>query len=167
MRPAGSPAELERRRLRAVELLAQGYPPVEVARMVSVNRRSVRRWKAAFRKKGRLALEARPACGRPPKLPASLTRRLERELLRGAQAAGFATDLWTCPRVARLIEQGFNVHYHVDHIGRLLHSLGWSPQKPTRRAIERDEEGIRRWIKQTRPALKKSPPAERLAGLPG
>ena len=155
MRPAGTPAELERRRLRAVELLAQGHPPVEVARMVGVNRRSVRRWKAAYRKKGRPALEARPACGRPPKLPASLTRRLERELLRGAQAAGFATDLWTCPRVARLIEQRFRVHYHVDHIGRLLHALGWSPQKPTRRAIERDEEGIRRWIKQTWPALKK------------
>lgn len=155
MRPAGTPKELERRRFRALELLTQGHPPVEVARMVGVNRRSVRRWKAACRKKGRRALAARPASGRPPKLPAPLTRRLERELLRGAQAAGFATDLWTCPRVARLIEQRFSVHFHVDHIGRLLHSLGWSPQKPARRAIERDEEGIRRWIKQTWPALKK------------
>ncbi len=51
---------------------------------------------------------------------ASLTRRLERELLRGARAAGLPPDLWTCPRVARLIAQRFNVHYHVDHIGRLL-----------------------------------------------
>lgn len=155
MRPAGTPEELERRRLRAVELLAQGHQPVEVARMVGVNRRSVRRWKAAYRKKGCPALAARPASGRPPKLPAPLTRRLERELLRGARAAGFATDLWTCPRVARLIEHRFRVHYHVDHIGRLLHALGWSPQKPARRAVERDEEGIRQWIKQTWPALKK------------
>ena len=159
MRPAGTPEELERRRLRAVELLAQDHLPVEVARMIGVNRRSVRRWKAAYRKQGRQALAARPASGRPPKLPASQRRRLERELLRGAQAAGFATDLWTCPRVARLIAQRFRVHYHVDHIGRLLHSLGWSPQKPARRAIERDEEGIRRWIKQTWPALKKKPTA--------
>ena len=68
MRPAGSPAELERRRLRAVELLAQGHPPVEVARLVGVDRRSVRRWKAAYRKQGRRAIAARPACGRPPKL---------------------------------------------------------------------------------------------------
>jgi len=157
MRPAGTPEELEQRRLRAVQLLAQGHPPVEVARMVGVNRRSVRRWKAAYREQGRAAIAARPACGRPPKLPSSLTRRLERELLRGAQAAGFTTDLWTCPRVARLIEQRFRVHYHVDHIGRLLHSLGGSPQKPARRAIERDEEGIRRWIKQTWPTLKKKP----------
>jgi transposase len=155
MRPAGTPDELERRRLRAIALLTQGYPPVEVARMVGANRRSVRRWKAAYRKKGRPALEARPASGRPPKLPAPQARRLERELLRGAKAAGFATDLWTCPRVARLIEQRFRVHYHVDHIGRLLHALGWSPQKPARRAVERDEEEIRRWIKQTWPALKK------------
>ncbi len=155
MRPVGTPEELERRRLRAVGLLAQGHPPVEVARMVGANRRSVRRWKAAYRKRGRAALAARPACGRPRKLPVLLTGRLEHELLRGARAAGFATDLWTCPRVARLIEQHFRVHYHVDHIGRLLHSLGWSPQRPTRRAVERDEEGIRQWIKQTWPALKK------------
>ncbi len=159
MRPAGTPAELERRRLRAVELLAQGLPPVEVATNGRRGSGAALRvdGKPPYRKKGRPALEARPACGRPPKLPASLTRRLERELLRGAQAAGFATDLWTCPRVARLIAQRFNVHYHVDHIGRLLHSLGWSPQKPTRRAVERDEEAIRRWIKQTWPALKKKP----------
>jgi transposase len=155
MRPVGTPDELERRRLRAVTLLNQGHPLVEVARMIGVDRRSVRRWKAAYRRKGRSALEARRACGRPPKLPAAQTHRLQRELLRGAKAAGFATDLWTCPRVARLIEQRFRVHYHVDHIGRLLHSLGWSPQKPARRAVERDEEGIRQWIKQTWPALKK------------
>ena len=97
MRPAGTPAELERRRLRAVELLAQGHPPVEVARMVGVDRPSVRRWKAAFRKKGRGVIAARPSCGRPPKLSASLTRRLERVLLRGAQAAGFPTDLCRHP----------------------------------------------------------------------
>ena len=155
MRPVGTPDELERRRLRAVALLTQGHPPVEVARMVGVNRRSVRRWKAAYRQKGRPALEARPASGRPPKLPASQTRRLERELLRGAQAAGFASDLWTGSRVARLIEQRFRVHYHVDPIGRWLHARGWSPQKPARRASERDEVGIRQWINQTWPALKK------------
>jgi len=91
------------------------------------------------------------------RLAAPHARRLERELLRGAQAAGFATGLWTCPRVARLIERHFSVHYHVDHIGRLFHFLGWSPQTPPRRAIEREEERIRQWIKQTWPALRKRP----------
>jgi transposase len=159
MRPAGSPEELERRRLRAIQLLAQGLMPVEVAQRLGVDRRSVRRWKAAFRKKGQQALTARPAPGRPTKLDRAQRRKLERLLLKGAQAAGFDTDLWTCPRVAELIEAHFGVDYHVDHISRLLHTLGWSPQKPERRAIERDEQEIQRWVKQSWPRVKKKPPA--------
>jgi transposase len=155
MRPSGSPEELQRRRLRAVELLEEGYEPVEVARIVGVDRRSVRRWKSAYRKKGVASLVAHAASGRPPKLGPAQTRQLERELLRGAQAAGFATDLWTCPRVEWLIEQRFGVRYHVDHVCRLLHNLGWSPQKPARRALERDEDRIQRWVKHDWPAIKK------------
>jgi len=76
-------------------------------------------------------------------------------LLKGAQAAGFATDLWTCPRVAEHIQRTFGVGYHVDHVCRLLHGMNWSPQKPTRRAVERDEEGIAQWVRQVWPAIKK------------
>ena len=76
-----------------------------------------------------------------------------------ARSAGgrISPDLWTCPRVAQLIAQRFRIRYHVDHLGRLLHALGWSPQKPARRAVERDEEAIQGWVKQTWPALKKKP----------
>src|SRR5437879_5085303 len=98
MRPQGSPQELEQRRLRALALLEQGLQPVEVAQRLGVDRRSVRRWKAAARRGGTTALKAHPASGRPPKLAARHRPRLERALLRGAQAAGFANDLWTCPR---------------------------------------------------------------------
>ena len=84
---------------------------------------------------------------------------LEKKLLQGAEAAGFASDLWTCPRVAQVIRDQFGVHYHVDHIGRLLKGLGWSPQKPTRRARERNEEEIQRWVKVEWPRLKKKPTA--------
>lgn len=157
MRPHGSPETLEERRGRAVALLNRDFPPVEVARRVGVDRRSVRRWKAAFRKGGLEALRARPAGGRPPKLNPRSKVRLERALLKGARSQGFPTDLWTCPRVAHLIEERFGVHYHVDHIGRLLRSFGWSPQKPTRRAVERDEVAIQRWVKDTWPRLKKKP----------
>jgi hypothetical protein len=87
---------------------------------------------------------------------------LEGLLLRAAAANGFESDLWTCPRVAQLIARRFGIGYHVDHIGRLLHSLGWSPQRPTRRALERDEEGIQRWIRQQWPRIKKK--ARRLKG---
>lgn len=157
MRPHGSPAQLEARRLHALSLLQQGLAPVEVARRVGVDRRSVRRWKATARTGGRDAVRARPVPGRPPKLDAGDRRRLEQVLLRGAHAAGFATDLWTCPRVATVIRREFGVRYHVDHLGRLLRRLGWSPQKPERRARERDEAAIRRWLRVELPRIKKKP----------
>lgn len=159
MRPTGSPEELERRRVRALALLKEGLLPVEVARRVGVDRRSVRRWKKAAFRRGVAGVRAKPAPGRPPKLNAEHKRRLEALLLEGAQAAGFHTDLWTCPRVAELIEQRFGVRYHVDHVGRLLHALDWSAQKPTRRALERDEKAIGRWVDVRWPQLKKTPPA--------
>jgi len=159
MRPTGSPEKLERRRLRALALLKEGLQPVEVARRVGVDRRSVRRWKAAARDQGEAGVRAKPATGRPPKLKARQRARLERLLVKGAQAAGYHTDLWTCPRVAEMIERRFGVGYHVDHVGRLLHDLGWSPQKPTRRALERDEVAIGNWVKQDWPRVKKTPGA--------
>ena len=157
MRPSGTPQELERRRFRGLALLRQGSNPVEVARRVGVDRRSVRRWNAAVRRRGRRALAARPAPGRPPRLSAAARHRLEKGLLRGARAAGFETDLWTCPRVARWIARRFHVHYHPDHVCRLLHDLGWSPQKPQRQAIERDEKAVRQWMRSTWHAVKKKP----------
>lgn len=155
MRPTGSPEALERRRRRAIALLKQHFPPVEVARRVGVDRRSVRRWKAAYHKQGQEALRAKPAPGRPPKLGAREKAELTTALLEGAKAAGFPTDLWTCPRVAQLIAKRFGVRYHVDHLGRLLRSLGFTPQKPTPRALERDEAQIQRWVKEEWPRLKK------------
>ncbi len=159
MRPHGSPEELEHRRQRAIELLEQGHLPVEVAGWLGVDRRSVRRWKASHRKGGLEALRAKPAPGRPGKLSPQQQRQLEKALLQGAQAASFPSDLWTCRRVGELIARRFGIRYHVDHIGRLLHSLGWSPQKPTRRAIERNEAVIHNWIKHDWPRIKKKPPA--------
>lgn len=157
MRPPGSPGELERRRRRAVALLQQGVPPVEIARRLGVDRRSVRRWRARYKRGGAAALAAQPVPGRPSKLDARARRRLEADLLRGARACGFPTDLWTCPRVAEWIRRRFGVRYHVDHLSRLLHALGWSPQKPERRARERDERAIRRWVRQRWPQVKKTP----------
>ena len=157
MRRKGSPEELERRRYRAIQLLEDGYDAGEVARRVGVDRRSVRRWKAARRVGGDQALKARAVSGRPPKLTAIQKVNLEAALLAGPEAAGFATDLWTCPRVRELIRKRFRVRYHVDHIGRLLRALGWSPQRPQRRAVERDEEKIRGWVKKSWPQIKKKP----------
>lgn len=159
MRPAGSPGALQRRRERAIALLKEGVAPVDVASRVGVDRRSVRRWKAAFRRHGTAGIKARPTPGRPCALTAHHRRRLEQLLLKGARGCGFPTELWTCARVAQLIRDRFGVDYHVDHIGRLLRALGWSPQKPARLAIERDEAAIAGWIKEDWPRVKKTPRA--------
>ena len=156
MRPTGSSEELERRRRKAIVLLKDGFMPVEVARRLGVDRRSVRRWRASYERDGRQGLAAKPALGRRSRLDAAAKARLEALLLGGARACGFATDLWTCPRVAQVIRREFGVRYHVDHIGRLLHSLGWTAQKPERRARERDEEAIQRWVRVDWKRVKKT-----------
>lgn len=157
MRPHGSPEQLQRRREQAIQLLERGHRPCEVARMLRVDRRSVRRWKAAYRRKGQAGIAARPAPGRPPRLQPRQKRRLESLLLKGARAAGFGSDVWTCARVSQIVQDRFGVHYHLSHVWRLLRSLGWSCQKPARRPIERDEALIAQWVRKDWPALKKSP----------
>jgi putative transposase len=148
---------LEKRRKRAIKLLKQGLMPVEVAARLGVDRRSVRRWKAAYRAKGDKGIERKPVPGRPARLEPKEKKRLEKVLLKGAKAAGFATDLWTCPRIAKVIKERFGVSYHVDHVCRLLHTMGWSPQRPARVAVERDEARIAQWIREDWPRAKKKP----------
>ena len=157
MRPHGSPESLERRRLTAISLLKEGLTPVEVARKLGVDRRSVRRWKASHAADRKSGVLAKPASGRPRRLDDGQRVRLERILLAGPLAAGYSTELWTCPRIAEVIRRHFRVRYHVDHIGRLLASMDWSPQKPERQARERDEELIRTWVKNRWPRVKKTP----------
>lgn len=165
MRPSGNPTVLENRRRKAIALLREGLRPVDVARRLGVDRRSVRRWKAAFKRRGVPALRSRPNTGRPRRLTERLRLRLELLLIKGALACGFPTDLWTCPRIALLIRKRFDVQYHVDYIPVLMRSLGWSPQKPERRSVERDEKRIRTWVKVDWPRIKKNRSSERQPDL--
>ncbi len=126
MWPVGNGQQLERRRQRAITLLKEGGARVEVARLVGVDRRSVRRWSATYRGHGVDGLAARLVPGRPWKLSARQRKQLEIILLRGAAASGFESDLWICPRVAQVIRRRFGIGYHVDHSGCLLRSLGWT-----------------------------------------
>ena len=157
MRPRGSAAVLEARRHRALRLLDQGRSFNGVARLLECAPSSVMRWRDAREAGGKQALRVRSSPGRPPKLNARDRRRLVQQLRRGARAHGYATDLWTTARIARVIFQEFRVRYHRAHVGRLLHSLGWSVQKPERRALERDEGRIERWKRETWPRIKKKP----------
>ena len=154
MRPHGTPEYLQQRRVRAIAMIQAGHGTTDVARRLMVDPRSVRRWKADYRR-GASGLGARPASGRPPKLIGKERRMLRKLLLKGAKANGYRTELWTCPRIAKLIERKFGVGYHVDHLPRLLRGLGFSCRKPARRAKERDAEAIRRWVAVDRPRTKK------------
>ncbi len=156
MRPVGSPVELERRRLRAMELLERDIPVHVVADRLGVDRRSVRRWKRAYRQRGRAAITARPAPGRPSKLTARQRQTLVRLVLKGPEAAGYRTALWTCGRIAELVRMRFGVSYHPDHVGRLLRGCGLTPQRPQRRAKERDEPRIQQWLREDWPRVKKT-----------
>jgi transposase len=137
-------------------LLDEGYSLNEVARRIDCQASSVMRWRDAWDQKGEQAFEVGTSPGRPPKLTAGNKRTLVRLLLQGPLQHGYSTDLWTCERIARLIQREFRVRYHRDHIGRLMHDLGWSYQKPERRAAERDEEAIERWKREQWPRVKKT-----------
>ncbi|MFN3471704.1 MAG: IS630 family transposase [Aquificaceae bacterium] len=157
MRPKGSAEALEMRRQIAARLLQQGKGVREMARLLGVSPSSVSRWKAALEQGGTQALRAKPHPGRPPRLTKSQRERLVQILLDGPRASGFSTDLWTLARVAQVIEREFGVRYHQGHVWYILRDLGWSPQKPARRARERDEEVIRRWREEEWLRIKKSP----------
>jgi transposase len=148
---------LERRRLAAMRLVDKGLNQAETARRVKVVRQTVARWVRERRQSGLQALKKAGRAGRKPRLSARDRERLQQLLLRGPEALGYETPLWTCARVAQLIEREFSVGYHEGHVWKVLVSLGWSPQRPTGRARERNEEEIRNWRKQQWPAIKKKP----------
>ena len=141
----------------AARLLRTGVQPAEVARRVGVHRQSVSRWARQLESQGRMGLKKAGRAGRPPRLSGADLGRLEAGLERGPEALGYATGLWTTGRVAKLIEQEFRVTFHPGHVWRVLRQLGWSCQRPTGRAVERNEQRIRWWKTQRWPALKKKP----------
>jgi transposase len=155
-RPQGSADLLEDRRRRALVLFDSGCSLNEVGRRIGCAAVSVMRWRDARRRGGEKALRVRYSPGRPPKLSLNQQKRLVGVLLRGAMAHGYRTNLWTTARIAEVIQHEFGVQYHRDHVGRLMHSLQWSPQKPERRALERDEKAIERWKQKDWPRIKKT-----------
>ena len=149
---------LERRRMQAARLLEKGYSEAEVARRVGVHRQSVNRWAKELAAGGRTALRRAGRAGRKPRLTAADLRCIEEALKRGPEALGYGSSLWTSWRVADLIEQECGVRFSTGHVWRILRDeLGWSPQRPTGRALERDEAAIRRWKRKRWPELKKTP----------
>jgi transposase len=165
MRPKGTAAELEARRRIAAGLLADGKGIAEVARLVKASVSSVKRWAKAIREGGDEALAAKPHPGPEPRLDDAQLDELCDIVVGGPLEQGYRTNLWTCRRIAEVIKRRFRVTYHPDHVGRLLHALGFSPQKPEYKARERDEEAISRWRREVWPRIKKGR-AEKTPALP-
>lgn len=152
-------AALEGRRMKAAELLKRGVSQSEVARRLGVHRQSVIRWARQLAQSGRAGLKKAGRAGRKPKLSPAQLGQVEQGLKRGPEALGYATGLWTAGRVRELIEYQTGVRYHEAHVWRILRQLGWSCQRPTGKALERDEEAIRYWKRVRWPRIKKKPSA--------
>lgn len=146
--------KMEKRRLEGCQMLEQGYRQAEVAKRLKVSPAAVSKWEK--RRQAGLVLSQRPACTEH-RLNGRQQQRLQVLLCRGAQKAGHADGLWTLGRVARLIEKHFGVSYHPGHVWRVMKSMGWSCQKPVRRAVERNEAAIEQWKKRSWPLIKKKP----------
>jgi transposase len=147
----------EGRRFRAHELHQQGWKQKDIAAALGVTPGAVSQWlKRAREEGGIVALRRRPVPGPPARLTAEQFAKLPELLAQGAEALGLRGAVWTQPRVAALIKQQFGVVYSARHAGRLLAQLGWSRQKPERRATQRNEAAIQEWQEKTWPALKKS-----------
>jgi transposase len=149
---------LEKRRMAAITMLKQGkLNQSEIARRLKVSRQTMSRWQAEFTRGGRDALKRAGRAGRKPELGEVELERLQEMLLRGPEALGYQTPLWTCTRVADLIRREFSVTYHPGHVWKVLDGLGWSCQRPEGRARERNEEEIRHWKRVRWSQIKKKP----------
>ena len=145
MRTSVTTAERNARRRLAVALLGIRVTLTETAEVLGVSLSSVKRWKKAFQQGGEAALVVKRPPGAASRLTTAQRERLRQLVIAGPQAAGFETDLWTCARLAQVVEREFKVSYHPDHMGRILRDLGFTPQKAQRNARERDEAAIERW----------------------
>src|SRR5947209_7427523 len=145
----------EWRRMRALALKQQGWTQRAIAEALGVSEPAVSQWLAAARHAGPDSLRSRPPPGAAPRLTAGQKRLIPELLWRGPEAYGFRGRVWTCARIAKVIEEEFGVSYHKGHVGRLLAGLRWTPQVPIRRATQRDEGAIRRWRDEVWPELRR------------
>lgn len=145
----------EARRLQAWRLKQRGWSQSQIAEALSVSEGAVSQWMKRARDGGADALRHRPSFGAPARLTHAQLARLPALLQRGPEAYGFRGELWTRGRIAAVIRTEFGVSYRPAHVSRLCQAIRWNPQKPARRARQRNEAAIVHWRDATRPAIKK------------
>lgn len=146
---------LEARRFKAAVLFRQGATQAEAARRLRVTPEAARQWHDAWKQGGKGALKSKGKPGARARLTSADKRALERVLLKGPTAAGYATPLWTLERIQKVIRKETGVRYHPAHVWKVLTGMGWSRQKPEARSRERNEAAIREWVEHTWPGIKK------------
>jgi transposase len=145
----------EGRRKRALELKQLGWKQREIAGALGVSKAAVSKWVAVARENGTESWRATPRPGGPPKLTREQMHLVPDLLSHGVEADGFRGDVWICARVAVVIRREFGVSYHKAHVSRILKKLGWTPQMPIERAVQRDEARIEQWRLEVWPEVKK------------
>lgn len=152
---------LEERRLKAAKFFKQGKTQAEVANYFHVSREAASQWYEIWSKDGLKGLKAKKRPGRPSRLNAEDRMKIERALLKGPQAFGYLTDIWTLERIKKVIKQVANVNYHKGHVWKVLLKMGWSCQKPEKKLKERNEQSIKHWVRYVLPHIKKKPKKSR------
>jgi transposase len=143
---------LEHVRMQAGALFAAGHSQAQVARTLGVARQNASRWHASWRSGGQDALRSAGPTGSRPRLSDAQLHAIDQALREGARANGFDTDHWTLDRITSVIERLTGVAYHPGHVWKLLrHRMGYRLQRPARRAVERDEQAIARWVAEDWP----------------
>jgi len=155
---------MRQRRMKAAEMFRRGKRQVDVAEKLGVSQPTASRWYRTWLAGGREALVGAGRAGRRPKLSDEQLAQVEAALVKGPKANGFPTEMWTLARVAEVIERVSGVRLGTTATWSLLRErLGWSVQRPARRAKERNDEAIATWVKEDWPRIKKA----RGAAAPG
>lgn len=147
--------ELERRRLKAVKFFKQGKSNTEISRILSVSYEAVRLWKHSWKKKGIKGLKSKGKPGPKPQLTEEKKEKVKQVLLKGPQAFGYSTNIWTLKRITEVIKKVVKVKHHPGYVWYILQSMGWSCQRPRVQSKYRDERIIAKWKRVVWPAIKK------------
>lgn len=146
----------EQRRFKAAKLFSEGKKQTAVAKKLGVTRAAVSYWHKAWKKNGIDGLTSKGKSGPKSELTESKLKKVEAALLKGPQAFGYATDIWTLKRIKKIVKQVVNITYHESYVWKILtYALGWTSQKPETRAVERNEKAIIAWKRRTWPSIKK------------
>jgi transposase len=155
------------KRLKAIGLYLHGHHPEDICHSLDVSRRSIFYWLEHYDGSGVEGLREGEHPGRPAGLNVQELDRLAEILDSGPVAYGFSSGVWTCSRVGHIIQEEFGRGYHEDHVRKILHRLGFSVQRPTKKLAQANPQWQQRWIRHTYPTLKKTPKRKRDSAVSG